>query len=62
MFGVDYSKLSEEIILVSLKNTKPLLRKYLDIKSFILRIPEDEVSSASMREYKQICVTHMAMV
>ena len=61
MFGVEYNKLSEEIILASLKNIRTLLREYLGIKSFMLRIPKYETSSASMGKYKQICMTHLAM-
>ena len=40
---------------------KPLLRKYLGIKSFMLIIPEDKASSTSVRKCKQICMTHLAV-
>ena len=36
MSVVEYNKLSKEIILASVKHIKPLLHKYLGIKSFML--------------------------
>ena len=52
MIGVEYSKASEEIIIVLAKNIKPLLHKVLGIKPFMLRLPEEEASNASMRKHK----------
>ena len=48
MFDVEHNKLSEDIIIASVKNIKLLLRKVLGIKSFMLRISEDEAYNASM--------------
>ena len=44
-----------------MKNIKPLLHKVLGSKSFILKIPKEGVSNASMRKYKQIYMTHLTM-
>ena len=59
IFGVEYNKLSGEIIIASTKNIKLLLWKVLGIKSFMLRIHKEEESSALMKKYKQICMTHL---
>ena len=61
MFSVEYNKESEAIIIVSMKNIKSLLCNVLGSKPFMLKTPKEEVSNASMRKYKQVCMTHMAM-
>ena len=52
MFGVDHSKEPEEIILAATKNIKLLRYKVLDNKTFMRKIPKEDVSNGSMREYK----------
>ena len=61
MLGIEYNRMSGKIIITSVKNIKLLLWKVLGIKSFMLRIPKDEASRASMMKYKQIYMTHLAM-
>ena len=61
MFGVEYDKDSEDIIISSMKNIKPLLHKVLGSKSCMLKIHKEEASNTSMRKYKQVCMPHMVI-
>ena len=52
----------KEIIFKSMKKFKVLACRFLGNKTFPLKIPRMKAIGASMRKFKQVCSTHLAMM
>ena len=61
MFGIEYNKEYEELMIASMKHFKLLVRKVLGTKTFLLRFSKEEAFNRSTRKYKQVCNTHLAL-
>ena len=52
MFSIKYNIDSEKWIFKSAKNFKKLFRRFGGCKSFLRRVPEEDVSTGTMMKYK----------
>ena len=60
-YSIEYNVKAEPLILMARTPLKILLHKTLGEKTFTLMVPNENASTATMRRYRQILQTHLAM-
>jgi hypothetical protein len=62
IYIIEYDMEVEELMGMAKHAFKILLRQKLGLKTFMLWVPDEEASINTMRRYKQILATHLAMM
>ena len=61
MFGIEYNNKSEVIIVKAAEKIKKIFRKYCGHKIFLQKVPREDSSTGTMRKYRQVLNTHLAL-
>ena len=61
IYIIEYNMEVEELLTMAKHAFKILLRQRLGLKTFMLWVPDEAASISTMRRYKQILQTHLAL-
>ena len=61
IYNIEYNMEVEALLTLAKHAFKILLRQRLGLKTFMLWVPNEDASTNTMRKYKQVLQTHLAM-